>query len=539
MAVPSKDPKGKHPEDNGSEEHPDSNPLAVVRERVKPLEGNYNRTDDESDTIAFFRQIGLTLSSRHSMAHVDGHIGSYPLPDLYNRLAQKDLEGEDIVKEFAKRTDNLLNQTPLQLCDSDGELDEINQHWVRLDLGRTLLLIHRLFAQRDAAISLSQTLHRVSIDNQLLFRQTLQRVRELEANPDAAKEQQILDLIEARDHLNSLLAEAQEEAIAASREARGLRSKLAQRSDPNHPQASVEDDDHNTQGSRHRSAKIKDPDPLTMDDDLTLRVWRGQMNRKLSGNADWFPTEDHRFAYVTGLVKGTALQHLQTYIDETNEDRFTTVQEVFEYLEDTFKDTMEIQKAEQSLEQLTMSGSDKYQDFASKFILYATQAKEPKSKWKKEFNRRLTYKLQTALARDYINSGIDFEAFRHLGAEMALLHEQQDFARPKKKEKVSTSGTRAGSGAPARGGTPARQGSGTPAPAGGRGATPRLSQEEKNQLMAENKCFYCKEVGHSSRDCTKRMAAEIRRLGTGAPTTAPTPAAAPTPTTPPAPEAEN
>jgi len=77
-------------------------------------------------------------------------------------------------------------------------------------------------------------------------------------------------------------------------------------------------------------AKLPDPPILTDGKDPTYEDWSARMKSKLEGNADQYPTEALRMAYVHSRTGGKAAQHLEPRMREGVTNPFRTAQEIIE-----------------------------------------------------------------------------------------------------------------------------------------------------------------------------------------------------------------
>ncbi|KAK4148364.1 hypothetical protein C8A00DRAFT_19794 [Chaetomidium leptoderma] len=356
-------------------------------------------------------------------------------------------------------------------------------------------------------------LHYVAEQRGVLFGLCLGRARELEADEDTAK----TALIEERDELKDRCFDLQTSLLKAlaklggqkDRETTGHEktssvpapSEHDESVDPDTPIESTEGD--NRTKTKGKSAKIADPERFTDGKTPRFTAWKGAMMRKLKGNADHYENEAGRFGYAVSWIGGQALELLEPYLEPGSVNEMTTVDEVMRFLEKNYTDPTAIRKAKNEFLDLKMEPAGDYRDFVTKFVHLAAKAGVAKEDWKDEFNRRLSARLQRGMMRDFIDDSVDFDEYQQLGFQFALQNSQLD-----KTTKTSSGG---GTG---KAKDKTREGSTAPATGGGRAksATPAMTQEEKEQLMTEGKCFYCKEVGHNSRNCAKKLAARISRM---------------------------
>ena len=110
------------------------------------------------------------------------------------------------------------------------------------------------------------------------------------------------------------------------------------------PLPSVSDDsDGNSKHSYHHSQKaksIKLPDPSILTDghvvEFNINVWESKMAKKLAANADHYPTEVLRMAYVDSRVDGEAYKHLAAKSKISAWKSFATAEEMFEVLQKAY-----------------------------------------------------------------------------------------------------------------------------------------------------------------------------------------------------------
>ena len=109
-------------------------------------------------------------------------------------------------------------------------------------------------------------------------------------------------------------------------------------------------------------------------------------------------------------------------------------------------------------------------------------------KWKEELYYRLSYELQDKVMLERMDDSITFNDFTHMCARMAVCLEQR--AAQKNAWNQQT--------------TPAKdtkwEGHSSSGP-----HTTTLSREERKELLVVGKCFSCKQQGHLSVDCPRRM----------------------------------
>jgi hypothetical protein len=207
----------------------------------------------------------------------------------------------------------------------------------------------------------------------------------------------------------------------------------------------------------HRlSAKIPDPKALSDGKDPTYDFWRAAVMRKLKVNADHYPSDTAKVAFVIGIVSGDAANHIEPLIG--NDD--LTLTELMDHLDAIFIDPHKRKNARQEYRSLKMSNDGEFHQFVTKFRVTATQAAIPVDIWAEDFYTKLPAYIQRGYAaRQGQHAGFD-DLVSGLGAYVSTIK-----AIEKEHPRASNARGR-GRGNPT--GTPGR-GAGVP---GASGATP-------------------------------------------------------------------
>ena len=87
---------------------------------------------------------------------------------------------------------------------------------------------------------------------------------------------------------------------------------------------------------RQKPTNISDP-PKFSGKREDLKSFKNMINVKLTGNAEQFPSDQHRLAYVYGRLEGNALAQVQPYITATG-ITLTNVAALLEILQTAFGD---------------------------------------------------------------------------------------------------------------------------------------------------------------------------------------------------------
>ena len=80
------------------------------------------------------------------------------------------------------------------------------------------------------------------------------------------------------------------------------------------------------------------PNPLLFTDgkDLFIDQWLSKMRGKFKINWDHYPSERSKLIYVENRVRGKALQYLKPCLRLNSITSFTTIDDLFNHLEDIF-----------------------------------------------------------------------------------------------------------------------------------------------------------------------------------------------------------
>jgi hypothetical protein len=264
---------------------------------------------------------------------------------------------------------------------------------------------------------------------------------------------------------------------------------------------------HTAEGKR--SAKFADPPQFYNDDKkdtITFEVWHRQMLNKLVINADHYPNDYAKMAYIGSRLGGPAASSLEPYLIESHPNAIKTADDLIQHLWEEYHDPNATEKAIADLANLTMSAGSDFNKFKSDYIRLAGESQKAKSEWLADFYRKLPSYLKVSLADKYHEPGMTFDNFTRHATKIALIHKSAYKAREEKRTNGKTPATRGGRGG-STGGT-ARGGTTTSSTTGGARTrtAPRHSAEKLRQLITEGKCFECEKVGHTTRDCPEKKA---------------------------------
>ncbi|KAL1971411.1 hypothetical protein VTN31DRAFT_2343 [Thermomyces dupontii] len=164
-------------------------------------------------------------------------------------------------------------------------------------------------------------------------------------------------------------AEAQIEALMAERD--DYRNACAR--------AVVEQRTSTTGTVTKRSVKIDDPKHLTDGKEPLFEHWLSRMRNKLRENADHFPTESSKTAYVENRTDGDAARHIAPRMRDDHPERYQTAEEIFEHLSSIYVDPNKLQIAKDEYRDLVMRNGDDSHAFLTKFLHLAGEAQIPTS----------------------------------------------------------------------------------------------------------------------------------------------------------------
>ncbi|KAH0562538.1 hypothetical protein GP486_002778 [Trichoglossum hirsutum] len=92
----------------------------------------------------------------------------------------------------------------------------------------------------------------------------------------------------------------------------------------------------------------------SMKDGVMYDNWLIQVENKLRGNADVYPTKDLKIIYVAGQVSGDALTLISSHLWAMNRHAYGTIDELYEYLEELYGNPNKKRNARQAFKDLAM-----------------------------------------------------------------------------------------------------------------------------------------------------------------------------------------
>jgi hypothetical protein len=146
-----------------------------------------------------------------------------------------------------------------------------------------------------------------------------------------------------------------------------------------------------------RPYRTRDVQTLSDGIDPTYEAWSIQLDGKFLEPQFVNCEERVRMHYVFSVTSGTAQSHLQTRMLRTGSNPFRSVDEMISVLETAFVNPNRVREAGIEYRQLTMSTTDTFVDFKTRFLLLAEEAEIPQSSRRLDLYDKLTVELQTSL----------------------------------------------------------------------------------------------------------------------------------------------
>jgi hypothetical protein len=263
-----------------------------------------------------------------------------------------------------------------------------------------------------------------------------------------------------------------------------------------------------------KSTKIPDPPILTDGKDPKFEDWLLRIKDKLAANEDHYPTAALRLAYVKSRCGGRAAEHLITQSRDEALNKYTDAIDVLDHLKIIYQDVNRVIQAKIKFRSLYMKPADKFQEFLSEFSYLAQESGLSLPEWKEELYHRINVEMQRAVMKESNDEGCEFQEFAAICNQMANRLEQISIKEQRRKGQIGqatstkTNTNDASQTAPKPTSTGRAQN--TSAVAGTHG---RLTTEDRQELLKDGKCFYCKQKGHMARDCPiKKATVDLKAL---------------------------
>jgi hypothetical protein len=319
---------------------------------------------------------------------------------------------------------------------------------------------------------------------------------------------------------------------------RGVPIGSVQRDGPNDPDDSPSDSasyqdrrpSHHGRHRRHWTRSPKHDDPEKLDDGVSpsYASWCILLEGKLEANADWWPTEQGRINYAFSRTTGKAQSHLEPRMSRTSTTRWTSVEEILDYLDTVLRNHFEKEESQDQYTRLVQGPAEDFNDFHSEFARLASLGEVSPTVWRADLYRKLNRTLQDRLiATEHQYSSYSLLVRECQRINVRLLEYRRRFPKsepPQRPRPSSTTAPKAtgivwvpSSGTPAHG---FRRSPGVlqgPPPLNKRDSKtpgPRPSPGPETDPTSKGPCFSCGEVGHFASSCLNpRTTPKINEIG--------------------------
>ncbi|KAM7209973.1 hypothetical protein V8F06_014643 [Rhypophila decipiens] len=188
-----------------------------------------------------------------------------------------------------------------------------------------------------------------------------------------------------------------------------------------------------------RAGKLKDV-PAWHDeekkDEIKFPSWLRRISNKLKVNADLYPDDDAKFAYIESRIEAKAMAALEPYVDGSHPAQLTTSAELLEHLKDMYEDPNKRRTARADFKKLVYEMSDDFGEFKSDFVRLAGASGRVHDEWKEEFRDRLPVTLQLQLVTSFVDNSVDFKEYVKRATEFVVTVKQAYATRQEKKKEA-------------------------------------------------------------------------------------------------------
>ena len=257
------------------------------------------------------------------------------------------------------------------------------------------------------------------------------------------------------------------------------------------------------EGTPSVSKSHKLPDPPTFSgnstDNLTFEDWLIRICGKLSGNADHFPTESLKLAYIVSRLSGDAAKHTAPRLREGSVVAYQTSQDLLDHLKEIYEDPGRVDKARQQFKSLYMKQSESFHDFYTRFLHLSAEAQISTTELLYELNDKLSFDLRSQVMGRFLDKPTLTEFARWCQAT-----DDQIKTIASKKDRVRNKpGTARNSPAPSTmpDRTISTTSNTTRTVSGNNDIRPQYSDPDKQALSRIGACFQCKKPGHLAKFC--------------------------------------
>jgi hypothetical protein len=265
-----------------------------------------------------------------------------------------------------------------------------------------------------------------------------------------------------------------------------------------------------------RSTKFPDPPMLSDGKNPRFEDWYTKIKHKLQANSDHYPDEQSKIAYIYSRTEGDAAQHLFPRMRD-DATPFSSVQDVYDLLKSIYLDPNHVRNARAEFRGLRMRKDEPFQEFHTRFLHLAQEAQISRIEWRDELIEKLRFDLQKAVLPQFHNLSTFQEltdCCRTVDQGLQRIYRVEERSRHRVTASNAPS-SKKDQMKPADPPTTSRT-QNTNTNRLTRAETPNVeANPNKEQLMKEGRCFYCKESGHMISGCPKRKSQvnKVQELG--------------------------
>ncbi|KAK4220516.1 hypothetical protein QBC38DRAFT_505673 [Podospora fimiseda] len=231
-----------------------------------------------------------------------------------------------------------------------------------------------------------------------------------------------------------------------------------------------------TQSAPKKTSKIENAPIFFNDpskDTIDFEMWYRLLRNRLEVNADHFDNEKAKCAHIEGRLGGDAARNLAPYLRDRHPDKLDAADKLLDHLWKEYYNP----------------------DRDEEFVRLAGECCKPKSEWKKELKRRLPIGLANATTAQYLDKNVTLDTYCRYLAEIASNYRQTQ-RRSKKHETGASTDSKKRTRLPH---SPLQP---TTTTVGRKSNKP--TKEDMERLIAEGRCFTCREGGHQSCECPQK-----------------------------------
>ncbi len=356
-------------------------------------------------------------------------------------------------------------------------------HWVSNQPNEVINMLNELRSQRDLALQLNEHWLLVQDDHK-------KRAEQLEVAFDKNDELEEKVSQLQGERLNSRAEQRQVDRPMPRQDTQPAEQRANQKEARSQRESSTLSGNGN---DHHKSVKLPDSPIFTGTDDPTWKTWNTKIADKLDVNANHYPTEKIRIAYVVSRLGGDADQ--QTYAKRRVDapSPYQSLSELLKHLEGIYEDQNLIRKCRReyvALKQLNKPFSSFYSEFTRIFSFLNYDDTTLMNDIQDKINNRLQDALSVCL--------IEFSSLNKLKIFLQDVNNKQRANYQLRGEQRTVKSI----AAPEKRFVP----SSTPASATSyvRLATFSIPEPERPRMSII--CFNCKVPGHLSKDCPQLKA---------------------------------